>query len=126
MKTRIMVINNSDDILALFDKILTTDECEVFSRVFLNLDLHDVQKIQPDLIILDYFVGREGVGWEFLQLLRMEDTTALIPVLICTTEIKLVEDIAEYLATKQITILRKPFERRDLLNAVQLATRNKE
>lgn len=121
MTTRIMVINNSDDILALFDKILTTDECEVFSRVFLNLDLHDVQKIQPDLIILDYYVGREGVGWEFLQLLRMDDTTALIPVLICTTEVKLVEEIADYLITKQVTILRKPFERRDLLSAVQLA-----
>ena len=126
MATRIMVINNSDDILALFDKILTTDECEVFSRVFLNLDLHDVQKIQPDLIILDYYVGREGVGWEFLQLLRMDDTTAMIPVLICTTEVKLVEEIADYLVTKQVTVLRKPFERRDLLNAVQLAFQSNE
>ena len=124
MATRIMVINNSDDILALFDKILTTDECEVFSRLFLNLNLHDVRKIQPDLIILDYDFGREGEGWEFLQLLRMEDTTALIPVLICTTDIKLVEDIADYLATKKVTILRKPFERHDLLNAVQLSFQN--
>ncbi len=124
MATRIMVINNSDDILALFDKILTTDECEVFSRVFLDLDLHDIQKIQPDLIILDYYVGREGVGWEFLQMLRMEDTTALIPVLICTTEVKLAQEIAEYLSSKQVSILRKPFERRDLLNAVELAFSN--
>lgn len=126
MAIRIMVINHSDDILALFDKILTTDECEVFSRVFLNLNLHDVQKIQPDLIILDYYVGREGVGWEFLQLLRMDDTTARIPVLICTTEVKLVEDIADYLATKKITILRKPFERDDLLDAVRLAFQSED
>lgn len=121
MKTRIMVINNSDDILALFQKILATEECEVFIQVFLNSDLRDVRRIQPDLIILDYYVGREGIGWEFLQMLKMEDITATIPVLICTTDVKLAHEIAAYLATKRVTVLRKPFDRRDLVNAVQSA-----
>ena len=121
MPTRIMVINNSDDILALFQKILATNDCEVFLQLFLNSDLREVRKIKPDLIILDYYVGREGVGWEFLQLLKMEDTTAAIPVLICTTAVKLAHEIAPYLATKQVAILRKPFESRDLVNAVHSA-----
>ena len=116
-----MVINNSDDILALFQKILATNDCEVFLQLFLNSDLREVRKIKPDLIILDYYVGREGVGWEFLQLLKMEDTTAVVPVLICTTAVKLAHEIAGYLATKQVTILRKPFESRDLVSAVQAA-----
>jgi DNA-binding response OmpR family regulator len=121
MATRIMVINNSDDILALFQKILTAEDCEVFLQLFLNSDLREVRRIQPDLIILDYYVGREGVGWEFLQLLKMEDSTARVPVLICTTAVKLVQEIAGYLATKRITVLRKPFESFDLINAVQAA-----
>jgi DNA-binding response OmpR family regulator len=116
-----MVINNSDDILALFQKILATNDCEVFLQFFLNSDLREVRKIKPDLIILDYYVGREGVGWEFLQLLKMEDSTAVIPVLICTTAVKLAHEIAGYLATKQVTILRKPFESRDLVSAVRAA-----
>jgi DNA-binding response OmpR family regulator len=116
-----MVINNSDDILALFQKILTTDDCQVFSQLFLNSDLREVRRIRPDLIILDYYVGREGVGWEFLQLLKMEETTAAVPVLICTTAVKLVQEIAGYLATKRVTMLRKPFESRDLVSAVQSA-----
>src|SRR5215212_6990066 len=103
MTTRIMVINNSDDILAMFKKILETDDCAVFLQLFLNSDLRDVRRIKPDLIILDYYVGREGVGWEFLQLLRMEDSTAEIPVLLCTTAIKLVHEIAAYLATKRVS-----------------------
>src|ERR1041385_6031461 len=119
--TRIMVINNSDDILALFQKILATNDCEVFLQFFLNSDLREERKIKPDLIILDYYVGLEGVGWEFLQLLKMEDSTAVIPVLICTTAVKLAHEIAGYLATKQVTILRKPFESRDLVSAVQAA-----
>src|SRR5689334_21879269 len=115
---RIMVINNSDDILALFSKILTNDNCQVFLQLFLNSDLREVRRIKPDLIILDYYVGREGVGWEFLQLLKMEEETASIPVLICTTAVKLAHDIGGYLATKQVAVLRKPFESQDLINAV--------
>ena len=121
MATRILVINNSDDILAMFKKILETDDCEVFLQVFLNSDLRDVRRIKPDLIILDYYVGREGVGWEFLQLLKMEDETAAIPVLLCTTAVKLVQEIAAYLATKRVSVLRKPFESRDLVSAAQSA-----
>ncbi len=121
MTTRIMVINNSDDILALFKKILETDDCEVFLQLFLNSDLREVRRIKPDLIILDYYVGREGVGWEFLQLLKMEDSTTGIPVLICTTAVRLAQEIGGYLATKRVSILRKPFESRDLANAVRLA-----
>jgi len=124
MPTRIMVINNSDDILALFQKILASDTCQVFTQLFLNSDLREVRKIKPDLIILDYYVGREGVGWEFLQLLKMEDSTAEVPVLVCTTAVKLAQEIAGYLATKRVTILRKPFESRDLVGAVQAAMQN--
>jgi DNA-binding response OmpR family regulator len=119
MTTRIMVINNSDDILALFKKILTTDNCEVYLQLFLNSDLREVRRIKPDLIILDFYVGREGVGWEFLQLLRMEDATADVPVLICTTAVKLAQEIAAFLATKHVTVLRKPFGSRDLVEAVR-------
>ena len=114
-----MVINNSDNILAMFRKILEVDDCEVFLQLFLNSDLRDVRRIQPDLIILDYYVGREGVGWEFLQLLKMEDSTATVPVLVCTTAVRLVQEIAGYLATKRVSILRKPFESRDLVQAVR-------
>ena len=126
MTTRILVINNSDNILAMFRKILEMDDREVFLQLFLNSDLRDVKRIQPDLIILDYYVGREGVGWEFLQLLKMEDATAVIPVLICTTAVRLVKEIADYLSTKQVSVLRKPFESRDLVKSVQYALQTGE
>jgi len=123
LATRILVINNSDEILTLFQKILTTDGREVFTQFFLNSDLIEVSRIQPDLIILDYYVGREGVGWEFLQMLKMDEETAKIPVLVCTTAVKLAHHIAGYLATKQVSIIRKPFERRDLVSAVEAVMR---
>ncbi len=114
-----MVINNSDNILAMYRKILEGEGHEVFTQLFLNSELRDVGKIKPDLIILDYYVGREGVGWEFLQLLKMEDSTSKVPVLLCTVAVKLVQEVGAYLETKHVTFLRKPFERRDLVNAAQ-------
>lgn len=114
-----MVINNSDNILAMYRKILEGEGHEVFTQLFLNSELRDVGKIKPDLIILDYYVGREGVGWEFLQLLKMEDSTSKVPVLLCTVAVKLVQEVGAYLETKHVTLLRKPFERRDLVNAAQ-------
>lgn len=121
-----MVINNSDNILAMFRRILEAEDCEVFTQLFLNSDLRDVRRIQPDLIVLDYYVGREGVGWEFLQLLKMEDATTTVPVLVCTTAVRLVQEIASYLATKRVSVLRKPFESRDLVTAVQDAIRTND
>jgi DNA-binding response OmpR family regulator len=121
MATRSMVINNSDNILELFQQILASKDCQVYLHKFADSDLREVKRIQPDLIILDYYVGREGIGWTFLQLLKMEDTTAAVPVLICTTAVKLAHSIAGYLAIKRTTVLRKPFESRDLVLAVQLA-----
>ena len=54
-------------------------------------------------------------------MLKMEDSTAAIPVLVCTTAVKLALDIGGYLATKHVSILRKPFESRDLVAVVQAA-----
>ncbi len=57
-------------------------------------------------------------------MLKMDDTTGEIPVLICTTAVKLAFNIAGYLETKQVSILRKPFSSRDLIRAVHAALRN--
>lgn len=103
----------------MYRKILQGEGYEVFIQLFLNSDLKDVEKIKPDLIILDYYVGREGIGWEFLQLLKMENATSQVPVLLCTTAVSLVLEIGAYLATKRVTFMRKPFESGDLVNAVQ-------
>jgi CheY-like chemotaxis protein len=68
---------------------------------------------------LDLFVGREGLGWQFLQLLRMDDETTSIPVLLCTTTVKLVHEIADYLVSIRVTVLRKPFTSKELERSVQ-------
>jgi CheY-like chemotaxis protein len=72
--------------------------------------LCEVRKIKPDLIILDFDMVQAEAGWVFLQLLKMEDATAVIPVVIYTTALTLSFEIEGYLAAQHISMVQKPLD----------------
>src|SRR5690348_5077880 len=106
---RIMVIDNDAAIQDMFSLMQNDDGYEVFNARFPDVNLDFVQTVNPHLIILDVNVVDRGTSWAFLQLLKMEDKTAVIPVLICTTSTHLSREIEGYLAVRHIQIVRKPF-----------------
>lgn len=59
-------------------------------------DLQEVERLQPDLIILDYIFNAERSGWQMLQKLKMRRSTESIPVEICTAAKKTVEEMEGY------------------------------
>ncbi len=119
--TRIMVIDNDDTIRDMFDFMLGDEGYETFPYRFADASLDVVQAVHPDLIILDLNVVQGGMGWSFLQLLKMEDKTAAIPMLVCTTATRLSLDIEGYLAARHIAIVRKPFDLASFLLVVRQA-----
>jgi CheY-like chemotaxis protein len=108
--TRILVIDNDATIREMIGLILGDDGYEVFNSTFPDVNLDVVRAVNPALIILDLNIIQRGAGWAFLQLLKMEDNTAVIPVLICTTTTKLSSEIGGYLTAHNILIVRKPFD----------------
>src|SRR5450432_2858033 len=62
-----------------------------------------LRQIQPDLIVLD--LDDSGTGWEFLQMLKMDDVTAKIPVVITTSAFYLTAEIRNYLLTHYIHVI---------------------
>jgi DNA-binding response OmpR family regulator len=126
MAQRIMVINDTPEILDLFRELLTDEGFEVYLYSFAIQDLSEVERVDPDLIILDYVFGSETLGWQFLQKLKMRRSTAQIPVIICTAAVKAVRDIEGYLKAKGIEVVPKPFDIEDLLAAVRSALENRE
>jgi CheY-like chemotaxis protein len=110
MSARIMVINNDERMRDLVDLLLTEQSWIVLSDDYAHTNLAAVQQLQPALIILDIDQTQEGTGWGFLQLLKMEDKTAMIPVVVCTTAVTLSLEIEGYLAGHHIRIVRKPFD----------------
>jgi DNA-binding response OmpR family regulator len=119
MAQRIMVINDTQEILELFDDLLTEEGFEVVLYSFGIRDLSEVQRVRPDLIILDLVFGGEDVGWQMLQKLKMSRSTAKIPVIVCTAAVKSAQEMEGYLKSKGIGLVLKPFDIDDLLAAVR-------
>lgn len=121
---RVLVINDTPEILAAFKDILELEGYVplLYSYAITNID--EVERLKPDLIILDYIFGGAKTGWQTLQLLKMRRSTAQIPVIICTAATHAVRDIEGYLAAHDIQIVPKPFDIDDLLMAVKRALVN--
>ncbi|HKV85272.1 MAG TPA: response regulator [Ktedonobacterales bacterium] len=121
MAKRILVINDTPEILELFQEILAEEGYEVILYSYATQDTAEIERHRPDLIILDYIFGTEKLGWQLLQKLKMRPDTAGIPIIICTAAIREVREIEGYLLAKGVTLVPKPFDIDDLLLAVSNA-----
>lgn len=116
---RIIVINDTQEILELFRAIL---EEEMGHEVILDsykphmLDI--IKELAPDLIISDHVFGEEKIGFQLLQRLKMDRATARIPTIICSAAVKDLKEIEGYLMSKNVGVLYKPFEVDDLISLV--------
>jgi DNA-binding response OmpR family regulator len=118
MAQRIMVVDDSKEILELIQMILTEEGYETILYSFGMHDLIEVKRIQPDLIILDYLIGEEGAGWDLLQKLKLDRDTAPTPVLVCSAAVKQLREMESWLNEKGVGVVFKPFDIDDLLLAV--------
>ncbi len=122
MAARIMVVNDTPEILDMFLDLLHNEAgYEVVVYSYAIMDMREVEGVAPDLIILDYIFGRENLGWQMLQKLRMGRKTANIPVIVCTAATKEVHEIEGYLQSQGIRVVPKPFDIDALLETVKLA-----
>ncbi len=121
MAKHILVVNDTQDILEVFRLLLESEGYQVTLSSFPLQKANDIEQISPDLIILDVVFGEEKLGWQMLQLLKMQPTTASIPVIICTAAQKAVREMEGYLVSKNVVVVYKPFELDDLLTAVTQA-----
>lgn len=119
---RIMVINDTPEILDMF-RLLLEEEAgyEVVLYSYAVMDMREIERHAPDLILLDYIFGGEAAGWQLLQKLKMSRATAKIPLIICTAATNMVQEIAGYLRAHGIAVVPKPFEIDELLDAVKRA-----
>lgn len=119
MPARIMVVNDTQEILDLFRDLLEQEGYQVILYSYAIQDMDEILRHKPDLIILDYIFGAERTGWQLLQKLKMRRDTAAIPVVICTAAKRQVEEIEGHLVAMGVGIVLKPFNVDDLLHTVQ-------
>ena len=109
----ILVVNDTPAILDLFTDLLEDEGYRVSTDTFSTIAetvLAQIGELRPDLIILDFLIGGEGLGWQLLQLLKMDRKTAAIPVIICTAAVRQVEELQGHLRDMGVTVVLKPFD----------------
>jgi CheY-like chemotaxis protein len=121
MSKRILVINDTQEILELFSAILHEEMgFEVILDSYKPHMLDVIKGIEPDLIISDHVFGEEKIAWQLLQRLKMDRDTAHIPVIICSAAIKDLKEIEGHLTARDVGVLYKPFEVEELIELVNL------
>jgi CheY-like chemotaxis protein len=122
-RRRIVVINDTKEILELFRDILEGEMGhDVMLMSFAPDELTRIVEAKPDLLIIDFVIGdREMEGWQLLQKMRMNRETAEIPIVACTAAVKQVRESEAYLLEQGIEVVLKPFTIDQLEGAVQRA-----
>lgn len=126
MATRILVVNDTQTILELFRLIL---EGEGYDMVASSTPIHhpgEIENINPDLIIIDIMFDRDKEGWQMVQMLKMQRSTASIPLIVCSAAVEAVREMEGHLFAKGVLVVYKPFDIDDLLATVTKALQSRE
>lgn len=114
----ILVVNDTQEILDLFKEILEEDGFRVSLYSYAFSDISELLEMRPDLVILDFIIGGESHGWTMLQKMKMSRATTNIPVVVCTAALQLARELEGHLRAKNVTVVLKPFDIDDLLDAI--------
>jgi two-component system response regulator MprA len=119
MEARIVVIANDETDRKFFAWCLGRAGYQVGGYAYAGFDLAMLEALPPDLIILNFGRDDNGAAWGLLQLLKMADTMARIPILVIAPAVQLSVEIRSYLRTRNIRMVLPPFDLAPFLMAIQ-------
>ena len=117
----ITVVDDDPAYLALIEEVLATE-----GEQTLLCDGHEdvaamIRREQPDVVILDLWMGGGATGLAVLDELRGDPNTADIPVILCSGDVGALRDRARALWQRECITLAKPFSVDDLLAKIDQA-----
>ena len=121
----VAVVNDDTQFLRLMEMILAEAGYETLIFFESGTAFEQIREHQPALVVLDVRIEHPESGWTILDLMRLDNATASIPVIVCSADHAQLESKEEYLATKRASVLKKPFDIDDLLAKVsEFVSRN--
>ena len=118
-RPHVFAVNSSVAFLTLVREILQEAGYAVTTTNFVLTSFTQITTLQPDLLIIDVAAG-EQVGWDLLARLHRGAETQALPVLVVSTDPRLLEraqaDAARY---GHHRYLEKPFDIDQLLACVE-------
>ena len=121
---RALVVNDTQEILELFQEILKELGFTVEIMSYAPRELEQIRAVNPDIVILDLIFGpRELEGWQLLQKLRMDRQFESLPVIVCSAAVREVAEQEGYLTEQGVLVVLKPFTVSQLEEAVRRAVK---
>lgn len=118
--SRILLISRDTGSLETMQEVLA----EAGHRVLPSdhaLEPADVLQLRPDLLVLDITTE---IGWDYVRSFRSVACTSRIPILACTRKYPVASQLEATDGRSVLAILRRPFEKTYLLDAVECAIAN--
>ena len=114
-----LVIDDDRSTLELYREILEEEGYAVTAAVSPDLEPAAVTNLAPDLILLDLLFAHERRGVTFLEALKAHPATLPVPVLVCSADTRLLDELHDRLVAWDCGVLAKPFGLDELLAAIQ-------
>ncbi len=89
-RKHVFVVNGEPDFLDIMRDLLQGERYNVTTTNFVPRTFDQIAALRPDLLIVDLAVG-ERAGWELLERLQAEALTRGVPVVVTSTERRLLE-----------------------------------
>ena len=121
MPHRIIVFNHSPNVLLLIESILKQKGFDVFTFLETMTDVAKVAELTPDLVIIGHVRGFAADEMDIVYEFRNSPDTAHIPIILCTTGAAQVRQNGDLANIAQVSIVAKPFDMHQLLEAVYTA-----
>lgn len=113
----VLVVDDEEDVLNVLKLVLGKSGYEVMTAVSGMDGLMRAQSEHPDVILLDIMMHQMD-GWEVLKLLKLDEHTRPIPVVILSARVE-PRDKIRGLQEGAIDYVTKPFAVREILEKIE-------
>lgn len=116
-RPRVLVVDDEEDVLDVLRLVLSKSGYDVLTASSGMDGLMRAQSDHPDVILLDIMMHQMD-GWEVLKLLKLDEQTHPIPVVILSARVE-PKDKIRGLQEGAIDYVTKPFAVREILEKVE-------
>src|SRR5436853_2925229 len=119
IEQRILFMSESNVLVHLLEENLDNEMYEIEVLDCEIKGVESVEKLHPDLILLDVEEEEQQKRWDFLNVVKKHEATANIPVLLCADESQELREQERDFQMLNIQLLYKPFNKDDLSEALR-------
>lgn len=110
----VLVLSDAEDISLLIRELLEDEGYRVTSGAYLAGDIDEVTGLAPDAILIDCNSMELDPSVAFLRKVRSYPHLRHIPIVACTSAVKLIDEYRPQVEELGLHVIKKPFDINDL------------